>query len=218
MLAVAAIALVAGLAALASEPAQAQTVTYNSTGSLFVPDDTGPAGVTSTIVVPSGVGAVQSVEVTNFTADWGASAQELSTQLIGPDGTSMNLFEIGCGSGFEPVDVWTFSDSGLQTAFNDKVDPKCALPGGTFRPVDLPEQRTLSIFSGRQATGNWTLRAVDNGQTFSNQGAISSWAVRINHIPLAAAAPAPDAKRKKCKKGRKLKKGKCVKKKKKKKR
>ncbi len=210
-----AIALLAGVAALGAGTAHAQTVTYGSTGVLAVPDDTGPEGVTSTIVVPPGTGAVQSVEVTDFRIQWGASAQELSTQLISPDGTSMNLFEVGCGFGFQPTDIWTFSDLAAQPAFNDKVDPKCDQPGGTFRPVDLPENRKLSIFSGKQASGSWTLRAIDNGVQFSNQGAIQSWAVRITHVPPAAdPAPAPAAgAKKKCKKGRKLKKGKCVKKK-----
>jgi hypothetical protein len=213
VLAVAATALVAGPAALNPGAAQAQTVTYGSTAILPVPDDTGPAGVTSTIVVPPGTGAVQLLEVTNFRVQWGASAQELSTQLIAPDGTFMNLFEVGCGSGFDAPDIWAFSDGASQTAFNDKFDPKCDLPGGTFRPVDLPENRKLSIFSGKQASGNWTLRAVDNGVTFNNQGTILSWAVRITH---AAAPPAAQnvRARKKCKKGRKLKKGKCVRKKK----
>jgi hypothetical protein len=132
------------------------------------------------------------VEVTNFRVDWGASAQELSTQIVGPDGSSLFLFTEGCFQ-YEDTDIWVFSDSGAQTAPNDKDDPKCDLPGGTFRPTDVfPTFKKLSIFSGKPATGTWTLRAIDNGVSFTNQGTIESWAVRIVHSPptLTASAPA----------------------------
>jgi hypothetical protein len=182
-------AIVAGLALAPS--ALAGVATYNSTGPMFVPDDTGPDGVTSTITVPPGRTAIQSVEVRNFRVDWAASAQELSTQFIGPDGTSLFLFTEGCFS-YDEEDVWVFSDSGAQTAPNDKNDPKCALPGGTFRPTDIfPDFKKLSIFSGKPATGSWTLRAIDNGTAFTNQGTIESWAVRIVHAPPTLTATAP---------------------------
>jgi hypothetical protein len=177
-------------AALAAAPsAIAGTATYDSTGPLFVPDETGPAGVTSSITVPPGRTAVQSVEVTNFRINWGASAQELSTQFIGPDGSSLFLFTQGCLS-YDAADIWRFSDSGAQTAPNSKNDPKCDLPGGTFRPAD-PSFKPLSIFSGQPASGTWKLRAVDNGVQFTNQGTIQSWAVRIIHAPPTLTATAP---------------------------
>jgi hypothetical protein len=177
-------------AALAAAPsAIAGTATYDSTGPLFVPDETGPAGVTSSITVPPGRTAVQSVEVTNFRINWGASAQELSTQFIGPDGSSLFLFTQGCLS-YDAADIWTFSDSGAQTAPNSKNDPKCDLPGGTFRPAD-PTFKPLSIFSGQPASGTWTLRAIDNGVQFTNQGSIVSWAVRVVHAPPTVTATAP---------------------------
>jgi hypothetical protein len=186
------IAAIAACLALAPS-ALAGVATYNSTGSFFVSDDNGPAGDTSTIAVPPGRTAIQSVDVSNFRVNWAASAQELSTQLIGPDGTSLVLFQKGCFE-YDPADVWVFSDSGTQTAPNDKDDPKCDLPGGTFRPTDEPPTfKKLSIFSGKPAAGLWTLRAIDNGATFTNQGTIESWAVRIVHAPPTLNATAPAA-------------------------
>jgi hypothetical protein len=178
-------ALTVAAAFAAAPSALAGTATYNSTGPLFVPE-----GLvrTSTISVPSGRTPVQSVEVTTFRAQWPASGQDLSTQLIGPGGAFLNLFEVGCFS-FQSTDVWAFSDSASQAAFNDKNDPKCDLPGGTFRPVDLPENRKLSIFSG-EGSGTWTLRATDKG-LIANQGSIQSWAVRIVHAPPTLTATAP---------------------------
>ena len=173
--------------------ALAGTATYNSTAPLHVSDDNGPNGDTSTINVPPGRTPVQSVEVSNFRVDWPASSQELSTQLVGPDGTSLFLFTEGCFS-YEDQDVWVFSDSGTQTAPNDKNDPKCALPGGTFKPTDIfPTFKKLSIFSGKSATGTWTLRAIDNGAQFTNQGTIVSWAVRVAHAPPTLTVDAPAA-------------------------
>jgi hypothetical protein len=186
----AAIAAVAACLALAPS-ALAGTAIYNSTGPLHVSDDNGPDGDTSTITVPPGRTAVQSVEVTNFRVFWPASAQEMSTQLVGPDGSSLFLFTTGCFS-YDDADIWVFSDSGAQTAPNSKNDPKCDLPGGTFRPTDIfPTFKKLSIFSGKPATGTWTLRAIDNGAQFTNQGTIESWAVRIAHAPPTLTATAP---------------------------
>jgi subtilisin-like proprotein convertase family protein len=172
---------------VAAPAAFAGTATYNSTG----PIDVGhKQTVTSTITVPPGRGAVQSIEITNFRVEWAASAQELSTQIIAPDGTAITLFSEGCLS-YDIQNVYVFSDAGAQLAPNAKDDPKCNLPGGTFRPAD-PQNKKLSIFSGRQATGNWRLQATDDNGNFTNQGDIESWAVKIVHAPptLNASAPA----------------------------
>ncbi len=217
-----AIALVAGPGIIDPGAAQAQIVTYNSTGPpVFVSEGNGPDGDTSPITVPPGMPSVQTLEVTNLRIDWPASAQELSVEVISPDGQSVFLFEEGCFS-YQPEDAWAYSDSAAQVGPNSKNDIKCDLPGGTFRPANtFPFVKKLSAFSGTPASGIWTLRAIDSGAVFINQGEIVSWALRIDHGPVpavagAAVAPAAvAAQRKKCKKGRKLKKGKCVKKKKK---
>jgi hypothetical protein len=184
------VVLLAGLmaVALAAPAAHAGVATYNSTAPLFVPDGT---TVNSTITVPPGRTPVQSLEATNLSISWGASSQELSTQLIAPEGTFMNLFEIGCAN-YSPQDIYAFSDAATLTAPNAKNDPKCDLGGGTFKPVDLPENRKLSIFSGKQSSGTWTLRANDTAAQFNNQGTIQTWALRVVHAPPKLNVDAPN--------------------------
>jgi subtilisin-like proprotein convertase family protein len=165
------------VALLAAPSASAGVATYNSTGPLHVGDDNAPNGVTSTITVPPGRTAVQTVEIVNFRVQWAASAQEMSARVEAPDGTPVQLFDEGCFD-YEQKDVWGFSDAAAQLTWNDKDDARCDLPGGTFRPVEQ-----LSAFSGKAAPGAWRLRAIDNGVQFTNQGDIESWAVRITHAP-----------------------------------
>jgi hypothetical protein len=173
--------------ALAAPPgAFAGVATYNSTAPIHVGDDNAPDGVISPITVPAGRTGVQSVEITNLRIDWGTSAQELIPSIAGIDGTEVTLFDVGC-AGFEPQDVWNFSDAAAQLTPNDKFDPKCDLPGGTFRPVEK-----LSVFSGKAASGTWKLRAIDDGELFSNQGDIDSWALRITHVPPKLTATPPN--------------------------
>jgi hypothetical protein len=173
-------------AALISAPSvSAGVATYNSTAPLDVSDDNAPNGVSSFISVPPGRTAVQSVEIVNFRVDWSTSAQEMRADVFGPDGTTMNLFTEGC-FGYEPNDVWGFSDASPTLTWNDKDDPKCDFPGGTLRPLGK-----LSVFSGKSSAGAWRLRIIDSGVQFTNQGDIDSWAVRINHAPPVLQAIAP---------------------------
>jgi hypothetical protein len=179
--------LIVAVGLIAAPSAIAGTATYNSTAPLHVADSSTSS---SKITVPPGRTRIQSVEVTNFRVFWPASGQEMSTEIVGPDGTLMNLFEVGCFL-YDPADIWTFSDGAALSAPNSKNDPKCNLGGGAFRPVDLPENRKLSIFSGKEAAGTWTLRATDSGVQFTNQGDIQTWAVRIVHAPPTVNASAP---------------------------
>jgi hypothetical protein len=179
--------LIVVVALVAAPSALAGTATYNSTGPLHVSDSSTSS---SKITVPPGRTRIQSVEVTNFRVFWPASGQEMSTEIVGPDGTLMNLFEVGCFL-YDPADIWTFSDGAALSAPNAKNDPKCNLGGGAFRPVDLPENRKLSIFSGKDAAGTWTLRATDSGVQFTNQGDIQTWALTVVHAPPTMNASAP---------------------------
>jgi hypothetical protein len=173
----------------AAPHASAGVATYNSTGSVFVTNNNAPNGVTSKITVPAGRTSVQSVELTNFTVFWAASAQEMSARVEGPDGTPVQLFNEGCFS-YQAADVWAFSDAAPITTWNDKNDPKCDLPGGSLRPLGK-----LSLFSGKGATGTWTLRAIDSfTEGFANQGTIQTWALRITHAaPKLIASPPKSA-------------------------
>lgn len=180
-----AVAGILAAALIAAPGASAGVATYNSTAPIHVGDDNAPNGDISPITVPPGRTRVQSVEVVNLRIDWGTSAQELSPRIVGTDGTEMTLFDEGC-AGFEPQDAWSFSDAAAQLTPNDKFDPKCDLPGGTFRPVD-----PLSVFAGKAASGVWKLRAIDSGVQFTNQGDIDSWALRITHVPPVLNASPP---------------------------
>ena len=174
------------LALAAAPSAFAGVATYNSTASLHVSDENGPDGDTSTITVPPGRTPVQSVDLTNFTVFWPASAQELSVRLEGVGGApSVQLFNVGCFL-YDDADVWGFSDAAASLTWNSKNDPKCDLGGGTFRPLGK-----LSTLAGREASGTWTLRAIDNGAQFTNQGDIKTWALRITHAPPQLTASPP---------------------------
>jgi hypothetical protein len=180
-----------GAFAAAAPCAIAGVATYTSTDvPKHVFDDTGPDGIPSTLAVPGGRTAIQSIEVTNFGYGWPASGQELSAQLLAPDGTSMFLFEVGC---FDSPSNASFTITDSATALADGEDVHCTndfLLGGSLRPDD-PQAKKLSIFNGRSPSGVWTLRSIDNGVLFTNQGDLNRWALRINHAPPTLTATAP---------------------------
>ncbi len=146
--------------------------------------------VPSTLTVPPGRTAIQSIEVTNYGYSWPASGQELSAQLLAPDGSSMNLFEIGCFS--SPDDAsFTLTDSAPAALPEKHGCDGLNLVGTSFRPVD-PKNRTLGFFAGRAASGTWTLRSIDNSGGFTNQGNLQRWALRITPVPPTLRVSAPN--------------------------
>jgi hypothetical protein len=166
--------------------------TYTNNTPLFVPNDQTRDSV---LPIPSGRTAVQSMEVTGIKITWPASSQELSTRLISPDGSIMFLWEVGCGApGFYPPNTnFTISDAGTQPA--DGTDGHCTdefLVGGTLRPDGPPmDTKPMSFFNGKAPSGDWTLRAVDSGAGFVNQGTITSWSLRVVHAPPTFKTSAP---------------------------
>jgi len=185
--------LAVAVAALAAAPsALAGVATYTNNTPMFVPH-----GVTvdSVLPVPSGRTAVQSIEVTGIQIFWPASGQELSAQLLSPDGASMFLWEVGCGGAgsYPPDSNFTISDAG--TAPADGAAFNCTdelLIGGVLRPDGPPmNTKPMSFFNGKAPSGNWTLRAEDSGAVFVNQGDITSWSLRVVHAPPTLTATAP---------------------------
>jgi subtilisin-like proprotein convertase family protein len=181
--------LATAVAALAAPSALAGTATYTNNVPFFVSDS---SITNSVITVPAGRTAVQSIEVTGIQIDWGASAQELSVQLISPDGASMFLWEKGCGGAgsYPPNSNFAISDVG--TALADGSAPNCTdalLIGGVLRPDD-PAAKKMSFFNGKAPSGNWTFRATDSGVQFTNQGTVKSWSLRIVHAPPTLKATA----------------------------
>lgn len=184
---VATVATAAAFLAIAGT-AYAGVAVYTSTD---VPKFVANGGdVPSTLTVPAGRTAIQSIEVTNYGYSWPASGQELSAHLFAPDGSSMTLFEVGCFDSPQNAS-FTLTDSAA-TALPEKHGcDGLNLVGTSFRPVNA-EQRKFSFFAGKPASGTWTLRSIDNDGGFTNQGNLERWALRITHFDpvLKASAPA----------------------------
>jgi hypothetical protein len=183
---VATVAVWAAYLATASS-AFAGVAVYTSTD---VPKSVGvSADIPSTLTIPPGRTAIQSIEVTNFGYSWPASGQDLSAELFGPDSSSIGLFEVGC---FDSPDnaSFTLTDSAAQPLPEKNGCDGINLVGTSFRPVNA-EQRKFSFFAGKASSGTWTLRSVDNGSPFHNQGALERWALRITHVPPVLKASAP---------------------------
>lgn len=174
---------------LAAPSAQAGVATYTSTD---VPDFVPNGGSTdSTVAVPGGRTAIQAAEVTGIGYSWAASGQELSAQLVAPDGTTLTLWEVGCAD-YPAAASFTITDNATQIPPFGQL-PNCdsdPLFGGSFLPDD-PQNRRLSIFAGKAPVGTWRLRSNDNGVMFANQGTLLRWALRVTHAAptLTAAGP-----------------------------
>ena len=188
-------ALAASTAAFAAFTASAMAgvATYNSTAALSVPNLTGINGVTSTISVPAGRTAVQSIEVPNLAISWPSGGQELGLQLQDPSGDQMYLFPTGCTT-YPNTSNFTITDNATQAA--DATIASCDnahLVGGSLKPVD-PASKKMSFFSGKASSGNWLLRAIDSPGISMNQGTINTWAVRITHAAPTLTATATKQK------------------------
>jgi len=91
---------------------------------------------------------------------------DLTITLIGPDGTSVNLFNRRGGSG----------DNLTNTYFNDEATVMIrngAAPfAGSFKP-----EAVLSAFDGKNTRGTWELRITDNAKT--DIGTLKNWALDV---------------------------------------
>lgn len=184
------LAVVAALAATATH-ARAGVAVYTSPEvPVFVSD---ASTTDSRVTVPAGRTPVASVEVADIGYTWGASGQELSTQLVGPDSTSVGLWQIGCFS-FPAQSSFTISDSALQPMPEKNACSDPDTIGTSFRPKNA-QNRKLSAFAGKASAGTWTFRNVDNGVQFSNQGTLLHWALRVTHEPPRLNVSAPKAAR-----------------------
>jgi hypothetical protein len=169
--------------------AYAGTAVYTSTDvPKFVANG---ADIPSTLTVPPGRTAIQSIEVTNYGYTWGASGQELSAQLFAPDGSEMNLFEIGCFAWPDGSSI-TLTDSATTPLPTKHGCDGLDLVGTSFRPVNS-QQRKFSFFAGKPASGTWTLRSIDADNGFTNQGSLLRWALRITHFPPVLKVSAPQS-------------------------
>jgi len=183
-------AIVAAVAVLATaSSAFAGVAVYTSTDVPKFVNDGG--NVPSTLTVPPGRTAIHLIEVTNYGYGWSASGQELSAQLFAPDGSSMNLFEIGCFSWPDDASI-TLTDSAAAALPEKHGCDGLNLVGTSFRPVNS-QGRKLSFFAGKAASGPWALRSIDASNGFTNQGDLDRWALRITHFPPTLKASAPSS-------------------------
>ncbi len=126
------------------------------------------SGHTSTLAIPGGVGTIADVNITlNITHTWDS---DLEVDLVGPDGTRVNLFANVGGSG----DNFT----------NTTLDDEAPIPitsgsppfSGSYRPA-----QSLASFDGKRASGVWTLEITDTYPSGDN-GQLNSWSLALTTV------------------------------------
>ncbi|HOZ73872.1 MAG TPA: zinc-dependent metalloprotease family protein [Flavobacterium sp.] len=135
----------------------------------------GAPTVNSTVAV-TGSGVISDVNVTlALTHSWLA---DLTVSLIGPSGTTVELFTDACGNANDASA--TFDDEGVAIACGNNP----AIAG-----IVIPAQ-ALSAFNGENANGTWTLRIADGAN--QDGGSLTSWNLDVCSVapPLATASNA----------------------------
>ena len=161
--------------------AAAATVTYRNDNSLSVPDNTGINGVGTTINVPAGRTPVQSIEAPGIKPFWTSGGTDMSLRLVGPGNDQMFLMTTGCPS-MPNTTNFTITDSAQFVASSNINFCPGQLNGGQGRPDD-PDGKAMSFFSGKPASGTWTLFVRDLG-IFGTGGVLNGWGLRITHAPF----------------------------------
>lgn len=146
--------------------------TFTATNTPKSIPDNNPAGVTSTLSV-SGLGGL----ITNLTITFSITHprdSDLSAYLVGPDGTTITLFNnVGNGA--------NFSNTTLSDAASVSIDSGSSpFNAGPYTPGLQP----LSTFSGKLATGTWQLKVADTASR--RTGSITAWSLTITTGPETA--------------------------------
>lgn len=160
-------------------PAAAPAGTAYTSTDVPVNLPTGPATLTSTLVIPDDIriGRLRvAVDLThNFMAD-------LDVTRTSPEGNTVVLF----------TDVGS-TTAGAQTRMNMILDDNAALPIGLFQPVSglvfRPELTTrLEWFKGQRAQGTWTLTIRDDAS--EDGGTLHAWSlIVVEEDPLPNGTP-----------------------------
>ena len=181
------IVLGAAVAAMAFVPsAAAVTVTYTNSQSVFIPNNTGTAGVITSVNVPAGRPPIDSLDVPGVRLAFaGGGAQTATVFLRNPAGAEFGLITANpsCPTFPEGSNI-AFSDSAAEF-FGGNTLSSCPAMGGTVtvKPNDL---RTFSFFKGQASSGNWDLIIRDVQPMVLPQGHLNGWDLKINHTALAA--------------------------------
>lgn len=148
-------------------------LTLNSSTAVAISPDGSPT-ITSVQSVTQG-GTIESVAVNKMQGTH-TYISDLSVSLIAPDNTTVNLFNSRCGSA-DDFNIG-FSD-GASTSVSSAPCSPLGGTGGIYRPTG-----SLADFSGKTATGDWTLRIQD--QANQDGGELQYWSLELC---LAAALP-----------------------------
>lgn len=134
------------------------------------------ATVTSTLTVPGSGAMIADVNVQlRITHSYDG---DLDVYLVGPNGTTVELFTDVGGSGDNFTD--TILDDQAATSIAAGIAPFA----GSYRPEGL-----LSAFNGLAANGVWTLRITDDAG--ADTGALASWSITIETATACAPPSVP---------------------------
>jgi subtilisin-like proprotein convertase family protein len=127
-----------------------------------IPDDSS-GGVTSTLTIPN-PGLIKDLDVTisRITHGW---VGDLSIQLTGPDGTTVELAE-------HPGGPDNGGKNFVDTVFDDEAALNISSGSAPYTGSYRPQNDELSRFDGKDKAGTWTLRVRDlfEGDTGTLQG------------------------------------------------
>jgi subtilisin-like proprotein convertase family protein len=127
-------------------------------------------------LVSTACGTVQDVNVKNIQITY-PNTGDLDIFLVSPAGR-VTLLAQGLCPGRANYNL-NFDD---QAAVSYNAIPCPTAAGGTYRPL-----AGLSRYNGEQASGNWTLRVVDN--TGQRNGSVVSWSLEVCAAPAPPVAP-----------------------------
>ncbi|HTN18518.1 MAG TPA: T9SS type A sorting domain-containing protein [Chitinophagaceae bacterium] len=168
--------------------AAVQAQTYSSSGAVAIPDGPsatcgidGTAGVSSISVPLTGtIGTPSDVTINiSFIHDF---VGDIRVELVAPDASSCILMNHigaavceGASGNLVAANVLSFN-AAYVTSIPATADPG-VVPGGNYAPTGstaFPAVGNLSTFlSGKTVSGSWSIRAIDNYNSFT--GTISSW-------------------------------------------
>jgi subtilisin-like proprotein convertase family protein len=168
-------------------PVQGKRFAADNRTAVAIPDNN-PAGITSTVELPAGIGALSDLNVSlaithTFNADLDVSLTHGATTLF--------LFTDVNGGG-DGMSV-TLDDEATTAIEAAGVAPAGTPLTGTFRP-ETPASLDAA-FGGVEAGGTWTLKIVDDSA--GDIGTLDSWEVDpagpCNRAPLASFVIAPSS-------------------------
>lgn len=152
-----------------SDATAVSTTSFNNAAAISIPSSGNAAPYPSAIVVPGGLGNVQTVNVTlnGVAHTW---PDDIDILLVGPGG--QNVILMSDVAGFNP------GVTGLNLTFRDGAPPifgGLAPASGTYRPSNVdateafgapapagPYGANLSVFNGTNPTGTWNLFVRDD--------------------------------------------------------